>query len=102
MPGRKLGVRWILGDVSPRGFVALGLSIWGAWKLFGPEARLRGLRNTVPIGQSTREGRGPARGRDWIDAAGVGAGVVRAVGLMVVWRRGLVGSLLPLQFFPDR
>lgn len=34
----SLGNRWITGDVSPRGFKALRLSIWGAWRLFGAKA----------------------------------------------------------------
>jgi hypothetical protein len=31
----RLGVRWTVGDASPRGFEALRLSIWGAGRLFG-------------------------------------------------------------------
>lgn len=34
----RLAVRWTVGDVSDDGFVALRLSIWGAWKAFGPGA----------------------------------------------------------------
>jgi hypothetical protein len=49
MHSSNLGVRWTLGDVSTRGFEALRLSVWGAWKLFGPEARYTICVNTVPL-----------------------------------------------------
>jgi hypothetical protein len=44
----RLGIRWTIGNVSDRGFAALGLSIWGAWNLFGPSARYAVCANTVP------------------------------------------------------
>jgi hypothetical protein len=34
----RLGVRWTVGDASPRGFEALRLSLWGAFRLFGTSA----------------------------------------------------------------
>ena len=34
----RLGVRWTTGDASARGFEALRLSLWGAFRLFGPNA----------------------------------------------------------------
>ncbi|GEM_PF-4943709 len=36
MAGRTLGIRRTIGDVSPNGFEALRLSIWGAWKNLFP------------------------------------------------------------------
>lgn len=36
-----LGIRWTIGDVNPRGFEALRLSIWGTWSLFGAFAPLQ-------------------------------------------------------------
>ena len=38
MQTRPVGIRWTIGNVSTRGFEALRLSIWGAWKAFGPDA----------------------------------------------------------------
>lgn len=35
---RRLGLRWTIGDVTPRGFEALRLSVWGASRLFGGDA----------------------------------------------------------------
>ncbi|HEY8483695.1 MAG TPA: hypothetical protein VIL13_03725 [Longimicrobiales bacterium] len=49
MRGDRLGIRWTIGDVSPFGFEALRLSIWGAWKLFGPSAAYVVCVNTVPV-----------------------------------------------------
>ena len=34
----RLAVRWTVGDASARGYEALRLSIWGAYRLFGPDA----------------------------------------------------------------
>lgn len=48
--GSKLGIRWTVGDVSRRGYEALRLSVWGAYRLFGPEAAYTVNVNTVPLG----------------------------------------------------
>jgi hypothetical protein len=45
----RLGVRWTIGDVSPRGFDALRFSIWGAWQLFGPQALYAVCVNGVSV-----------------------------------------------------
>jgi hypothetical protein len=47
-----LGIRWTIGDVNRRGFRALQLSIWGAWRLFGREARYRVYVNTVALAEA--------------------------------------------------
>jgi hypothetical protein len=44
-----LAVRWTIGDVSPWGFEALRLSLWGARQCFGPDARLVVCVNSVPL-----------------------------------------------------
>lgn len=43
------GIRWTIGDVHPLGVEALRLSIWGAWKLFGPAAKYAVCANSVPL-----------------------------------------------------
>jgi len=48
-------VRWTLGDVSSRGFEALRLSVWGAWKLFGDEARYGICVNSISLAHAQRE-----------------------------------------------
>jgi hypothetical protein len=42
-------VRWTIGDVSAYGFEALRLSIWGAHRIFGDDARYVVCVNTVPL-----------------------------------------------------
>jgi hypothetical protein len=98
---RPVGVRWTIGDVSDRGFEALRLSIWGAWKIFGPSASYAVCVNTItPSEASKRTGLLPAA-VDWHDATRdlpqflspmFGAGMAEGVG----WK------LAPLRFFSDR
>ena len=45
----RFAVRWTIGDVSAEGFEALRLSVWGAWRLFGPGAAYVICVNTVPL-----------------------------------------------------
>lgn len=44
-----IGVRWTIGDVNPRGFDALRLSLWGAWRIFGRDAGYRVYVNSVEL-----------------------------------------------------
>lgn len=44
-----LHVRWTIGDVSERGFEALRLSVWGAWKIFGSGASFTVCVNSIPM-----------------------------------------------------
>jgi hypothetical protein len=44
-----LGIRWTVGNVSARGFEALQLSIWGAWRIFGSEAAYCVCVNTIGL-----------------------------------------------------
>lgn len=46
---RALGIRWTIGAVSPEGFEALQLSVWGARRLFGPEAEYAICVNSLPL-----------------------------------------------------
>lgn len=48
----ELGIRWTIGDVSDEGFQALSLSIWGAWKLFGPAADYAVCVNSRPLDEA--------------------------------------------------
>jgi hypothetical protein len=96
----RLGLRWTMGDVSARGFEALRLSIWGAWRAFGPDAAYVVCVNTiaceeahartgaVPDAIIWREaGEPPAFLRDHLEA-GMADGVA--------WK------FAPLRCFPDR
>jgi hypothetical protein len=46
---RRPVIRWTIGDVSASGFAALRLSIWGAWRLFGPGCTYVVCLNSVPV-----------------------------------------------------
>src|SRR4051794_2827860 len=50
-----LGIRWTIGDVSDRGFEALHLSIQGAWRLFGEQARYVVCVNTIDLNEARRK-----------------------------------------------
>ncbi|MGA1875834.1 MAG: hypothetical protein ACMUIA_09515 [bacterium] len=52
---RELAVRWTIGDVSPFGFEALRLAIWGAFQLFGPKAAYAVCFNSVSIRKARRQ-----------------------------------------------
>lgn len=56
-----LTIRWTIGDVSERGFEALRLSAWGAWRMFGNGARYVVCVNTIAL-ERARELTGEAPG----------------------------------------
>jgi hypothetical protein len=95
-----LGIRWTIGDVSPRGFEALQLSIWGAWTLFGDAARYAVCVNTVPLEVArARVGRVPDA-IEWNDAnhrlpSFLGPHLDGGMAEGVAWK------LAPLRYFPD-
>lgn len=97
-----LALRWTIGDVHPRGFAALRLSLWGAWRLFGPGVLYSVCVNTLDLAEArARTGAVPdavtwrAVSRrdipgflnDWLDA-GMAEGVA--------WK------FAPLRLHPDR
>src|SRR4051794_11868036 len=69
MPAR-IGVRWTLGDVGDRGFEALRLSIWGARKVFGPDAGCAVCVNTIPVEEARRRTGDVPGDVVWHDATG--------------------------------
>lgn len=46
---RNLGIRWTIGNVSPRGFAALRLSLWGAFRLLGRRADYVVCVNSISV-----------------------------------------------------
>jgi hypothetical protein len=98
---RRLGVRWTIGDVSERGYEALRLSIWGAWKVFGPDAAYAVCVNTMPLARA-RERTGPLpEGVIWHDATNEIPAFLRPH-LEAGMAEGVAWKFAPLQFFPDR
>lgn len=68
-PG-PFAVRWTIGDVSPWGFEALRLSLWGAWKVFGPDARYVVCVNSLPRERAQSLTGAAPPGVEWRDASG--------------------------------
>jgi hypothetical protein len=97
----QLGVRWTIGDVSERGFEALRLAIWGAWKLFGPEAKYAVCANTIPLERARAQTGEIPPGVIWHDATREIPGFLRShfdEGMA----EGVGWKFAPLRFFPDR
>lgn len=96
-----LGLRWTIGDVSSRGFVALRLSLWGARSIFGADAAYVVLVNSISIEQAQRlTGPAPdavawyradARMPSWLRDEFLDAGLAEGV----AWK------LAPIRWFPD-
>lgn len=98
----RLGIRWTIGDVTPNGFHALRLSLWGAWRLFGERAAYAVCVNTVSVDDAwARTGTVPP-GVQWIE---VDAGLVPAAlhtrldGKMA---DGVAWKFAPVRIFPER
>lgn len=97
-----LGIRWTIGDVSPRGFEALRLSIWGAWKTFGPGAAYLVLVNTVPV-RRARQLAGQVPGAvTWRAADACLPPWLRGGCLDAGMAEGVAWKFAPLRCFPDR
>lgn len=94
-----LCIRWTIGDVSPAGFEALGLSILGARKLFGADALYAIGVNTIPIEEAQRRAGALPEWLQWIEirfepaeflAPSLDAGMAEGTG----WK------LIPPRLFP--
>lgn len=96
-----LGIRWTIGNVSPRGFEALRLSIWGAWKLFGATAEYCVSVNTVSVDHA-RQRVGPVPGTVvWRAADARLPAWLRARFLDAGLAEGVAWKFAPLRCFPD-
>ena len=100
----QVGVRWTVGDVSLRGWEALRLSVWCAWRLFGPEAGYVICVNSIPLGGSAGEDGGVAGGGG-MAAGGAERGMpgwLEARHLDREMAEGVGWKLVPTQVFPER
>ena len=97
----RLGVRWTIGDVSEYGFEALRLSILGAWRVFGGQARYAVCVNTLAVADvKARMGSLPCS-IDWIDAHSAMPASLQTH-LDAGFAEGVAWKFAPLQVFPDR
>jgi hypothetical protein len=95
-----LGIRWTVGDVNPRGFDALRLSIWGAWRVFGPAARYRVYVNTIGVERARELTRNVPDVVEWLEArrdAPDWLGSALDAGLA----EGVAWKFMPLRAFAD-
>jgi hypothetical protein len=97
----RLGLRWTVGDVSPRGFATLALSIRGARRVFGATARDLVCMNTIGL-EAARGREGAAADlADWLDCT-----ALRPAWLMdhvdQAMAGGVAWKLAPPRPFPDR
>jgi hypothetical protein len=101
MGAPPVGVRWTIGDVSARGFEALGLSIAGALRVFGPEAEYAVCVNTVPIDVARRRTGPIADAARFLDA---GTSMPPAIARHFddAYAEGVGWKYAPLRVFPDR
>ncbi|MGQ9369638.1 hypothetical protein [Azospirillum sp. ST 5-10] len=97
--GPRLGIRWTIGDVSPRGFEALRLSLWGAWTLFGETARYAVVVNSVGVAAARARTGGVPAVVEWRAAHGLPAGL--AARLDEGMAEGVAWKFAPLRLFPD-
>ncbi|HZS35828.1 MAG TPA: hypothetical protein VFF06_03330 [Polyangia bacterium] len=94
-----LGIRWTVGDVAPRGFEALRLSVLGARRLFGPSADYVVCVNTLSIDRARALTGALPRGIEWYDASRDLPPFLRCDASVA---QGVGWKLAPLRLFPDR
>lgn len=93
-------MRWTVGDASPRGFEALRLSLWGALRVFGPEAAYTVCVNTISPARA-RGRTGPVPGEvEWRVPGELPRALRRFLGPGMA--EGVAWKFAPLRLFPDR
>ncbi len=102
IPSRQVAVRWTIGDVHPLGFEALRLSVWGAWKLFGPEAAYVVCVNSVPLDHARSLAGAVPGGVRWHQATRAQIPEFLRPHLDAAFAEGVGWKFAPLHLFPDR
>jgi hypothetical protein len=100
--GIPLAIRWTIGDVSARGFEALRLSAWGAWRVFGPSASYVVCVNSITVDEARRRAGPVPEGICWLQ---VTRQDIPAFLVPLLARNMSAGSgwkFAPLRVFPDR
>jgi hypothetical protein len=96
---KKLAVRWTIGDVSSRGYEALGLSILGVTRLL-PDAAFVVTVNSVPLDEARRRLGDTADLVEWIGSDGKAPEWLRSY-LDDNFAEGVAWKFAPLRLFPD-
>jgi len=98
-PRPSLGIRWTIGDVSPRGFEALRLSLWGVWRLFAEAARYAVVVNSVDLEEVLRRTGPVPDAVAWHPAHGLPAAL--AGRLDAGMAEGVAWKFAPPRLFPE-
>ena len=102
MPGTaRIGLRWTVGDVSLPGFEALRLSIWGAWRIFGPDAGYAVCINSLPLAVARERTGAVPDAVAWYVCDDRMPAFLRAH-LDGGLAEGVAWKFAPLRLFPDR
>lgn len=96
-----VGVRWTIGDVSDEGFEALRLSVWGAWRLFGREARYVVCVNSVPVDWAAERTGALPPGATWRETTRRDIPTFLTRHLDQRMAEGVGWKFAPLRLFPD-
>ncbi len=96
------GVRWTVGDVSTRGFEALRLSVWGAWRLFGHRASYTICLNSVPLDRAQALTGPLPKAVDWRVTTLDDLPEFLRAHVDLKMAEGVAWKLSPLQIYPDR
>ncbi len=94
----RLGIRWTVGDVSPWGFAALGLSLWGAHRIYGAAAAYRVVVNGISPEEAARRAAPIPPGVQFEAARELPAFLARALDAGMA--EGVAWKFAPLRVFP--
>ncbi|HEY0442355.1 MAG TPA: hypothetical protein VGD36_19980 [Xanthobacteraceae bacterium] len=100
MSPAPIGVRWTVGDVSAHGFESLRLSIWGAVRVFGAQARYSVCVNGLDVGEAHRRTAPVPDFVTWRRCGGLPASI--AAHLDAGMAEGVAWKFAPPRLFPDR
>ncbi len=98
----NVGVRWTIGNATPRGFEALSLSVWGAWQIFGPAAEYAICVNNLSCAEAQRRTGSVPPGVQWIATGPERLPVFLRPYVGDNWSEGTSWKFAPLQVFPER
>lgn len=98
----RLGIRWTVGDVAPRGWEALRLSVHCAVRLFGPESAYSICVNGVPLDLAQERTGELPRGVAWRAQTPEDVPAFLRPHLGPEMAEGTGWKLLPPRLFPGR
>jgi hypothetical protein len=95
----RVGLRWTIGDASNRGFQALRLSVWAAWKIFGEYGQYSICVNTVGLHEAARRAGELPEEVNWVDAGNLIPQFVKQYA-DVELAEGVAWKFAPVRMYP--